>query len=557
MFKQRIASITFWMIAFWAATVVVNSAAVRHALAAEEMEMLTAAMSKHLVCHPLELMSLEKQELAVASRDLCLASVYHQTGLCPLWVTPAGPRPGASVVLDFLLKAEAEGLDPQNYEVDQISALFTAHQPDALARLDTLLTFNLIKYIHDVSRGQIKPRNADPALFAEAGDINFEPLDTIEKVQSTPDLAGYLAGLPPAHAHYTKLKKALKAYRAIEKAGGWPSIPAGKTIRPGDRDERIPVVILRLAVTGDLDPGIVQAPFYDPALKRSIARFQTRHGLAPDGVIGPNTLAAMNVPVSSDIKQIIINMTRWRWQEHDLGEKYILVNIANFDLTAFENGREVFTLPVIVGKFQHQTPIFSDRINYIDLNPFWNVPTSIARNEDLPKLRKDPQYLRKRHVRLFSGWGADAVELDSSAIDWRNVSPARMAQFKLRQDPGPWNALGQAKFIFPNKYDVYLHDTPTQNLFSRTLRDFSHGCIRVSDPSRLAAFALSNAPGGWTAEKIDALLKDGKRATLHLTTPLPVHITYQTSWVDKSGIIYFNRDVYGRDQKLRKALFND
>jgi murein L,D-transpeptidase YcbB/YkuD len=525
--------------------------------AAGDMDALTAAMSEHLVCYPLELMSLEKQQLAVTSKDLCLASVYHHTGLRPLWVTPEGPSPKASIILDFLSKAETEGLDPKNYEVDQISALFAARQPRSLARLDTLLTFNLIKYIHDVSRGRIKPRYAEPALFAEAGDVNFESLATMEKVLSVPDLAAYLASLPPAHQHYANLKRALMTYRAMEKRGGWPSITTGKTIRPGDQDDRIPAIIRRLSVTGDLDPEIAPVAYYDPLLENSIVRFQIRHGLTPDGVIGRNTFAALNVSVSSAIKQIIINMTRWRWQEHDLGEKYILVNIANFDLTAFESRREAFSFPVIVGKFQHQTPVFSDRIIYIEFNPYWNIPPSIARNEELPKLRKDPHYLVKRHIRLFSCWSADAGEIDSRTVDWKNVGWTRMGRYKLRQDPGPWNALGQVKFVFPNKYDVYLHDTPTQNLFSRTKRDFSHGCIRVSDPSGLAAFVLKDASGTWTPEEIDNIIKEGERVVIHLPEPLPVHITYQTSWVDKKGIIYFNRDVYGRDKKLLKALFNE
>jgi len=525
------------------------------------MAALTDALSEQLVCFRLELMGIEKQELAVTSKNFCLTAVYQPKDLRPYWVTPEGPGPKASIVLDFLKRAETEGLDPKNYEVDQISALFAAREPASLARLDTLLTFNLIKYIHDVSYGQIKPRFADPALFPEAGDINFKPGATMEKVLGASDFSAYLASLPPAHKHYTSLKKALKTYRDIEKDGGWPFIAAGETIRPGDYDERIPVVIRRLSVTGDLDPTMAGGPAvaeYSPSLKQSIMRFQVRHGLAPDGAIGKKTLAALNVPVADRIKQIIINMTRWRWQEHDLGEKYILVNIAHFDLTAFEAGQKAFSFPVIVGKFQHQTPIFSDRISSIDINPYWNIPTSIAKNEELPKLRKDPDYLVNRHVRLFSGWNEEAPEIDSRAIDWSTVSPDMMGQYRLRQDPGPWNALGQIKFVFPNTYDVYLHGTPTQNLFSRNQRDFSHGCIRLSDPLKLAAFALSRSAGGdWTPEKIESSIKEKERIVIRLPEPLPVHITYQTSWVDKNGLICFNRDIYGRDKKLLKALYNE
>ena len=552
-----------WILAvFWlAASVTAGSYNPGPCHASDDMTALTAAMAEHLKCYPLELLSHEKQQLAVTAKDLCLATVYHYTGLRPFWVTPAGPSPKASVVLDFLVNAEAEGLDPKSYEVDQIASLFSERSPQSLARLDTLLTFNLIKYIHDVSKGQIRLRDDEPVLFAEAGNADFTPLSSMEQVLSAPDLGAYLASLPPPHQHYRNLKAALKTYRALAEAGGWPFIPADKTIRPGERDDRIPLIVKRLSVTEDLDPEVARTlrhgGTYDWILVRAVERFQQRHGLSPDGVIGPKTLAAMNTSVGDAIRQIIINLIRWRWQEHDLGWKYLLVNIANFDLTAFDGGREVFSFPVIVGKFQHQTPIFSDRISYLEFNPYWNIPPSIAKNEELPRLRRDRHYLARRHVRLFSSWSPDAVEIRSTSVDWNSISPARMSNFKLRQDPGPWNALGRVKFVFPNHYDVYLHDTPTQNLFSRTQRDFSHGCIRVSDPVGLAAFVLTNGQTVWSREMVEGIIREGKNAVRRLPELLPVHITYQTSWVDKNGIIYFNRDVYGRDQRLIQALFRN
>jgi murein L,D-transpeptidase YcbB/YkuD len=527
------------------------------AAGAGDMGALAAAMSEHLVCYPLDLLSHEKQRIAVSSRDLCLASVYHDTGLTPLWVTPEGPGRKAGVVLKFLLDAEAEGLDPENYEAGQIAELFGARDPRSLARLDTLLTFNLIKYVHDVSRGQIRPRQEAPAQLAPATQVDFEPQATIEKALGAPDLAAYLRSLPPAHRHYRDLKRALQTYRNLSAAGGWAAVPAGASIHPGDTDERMFAVVRRLAVTGDLAADTPPVPFYDPLLEPGIKRFQARHGLDPDGVVGRNTLAAMNLPVTDRIRQIIINMTRWRWQEQDLGRKYILVNIANFDLTAFDEGREAFSFPVIVGKLQHQTPIFSDRIIYVEINPYWNVPPSIAVNEELPKLRRDPSYLVKRHIRLFSSWSGDAYEIDSQSVDWQGVSPRRMARYKLRQDPGPWNALGRIKFVFPNHYDVYLHDTPTRNLFSRIKRDFSHGCIRVSDPAGLGAFVLTHGTAVWSPDEIRAIIDEGRRTVIQLPEALPVHITYQTSWVDKNGIIYFNRDIYGRDDKLLRAMFSE
>jgi len=520
------------------------------------LDPLTTAMAEHLECYPLELLTFKDQLPSPASQNLCLAAIYHERGLSPLWVTSKGPGHRAQVILDCLKNAHDEGLDPTDYGVKQMSDMWDSLVPSSLAHLDTLVTFNLIKYVHDVSRGQIKLRYMDPILFAEAGDVDFDPLATVDECLEVLDLPAYLASLPPAHPHYTDLKKALKIYRILARRGGWKKIPLGKTIRPGDVDLRIPAIVKRLAITGDLELPVAEGEnIYMAKLVPSVKKFQTRHGLKSDGDVGPKTLKTLNIPVHKAIRQIMINMARWRWQEHFLGEKYILVNIAGFDLSGFEAGEMKIHFPVIVGKLKHQTPVFSDRVMYIDFNPYWNITPNIARNEELPKLRKDPLHLVKRHIRVFSSWQADAVELDSTTIDWNTISRGQIAGFKLRQDPGPWNALGKVKFIFPNKYDVYMHDTPTQHLFSLNKRNFSHGCIRVSDPPGLALFILSYENSGWNREKIDAILKSGKRKVVRPDVLVPVHITYQTAWVDKNGLICFNKDIYDRDKKLGQALF--
>jgi murein L,D-transpeptidase YcbB/YkuD len=249
-------------------------------------------------------------------------------------------------------------------------------------------------------------------------------------------------------------------------------------------------------------------------------------------------------------------MARWRWQAHDLGENYIMVNIAGFSLSAVKNGETILEMPVIVGKSQHQTPVFSDTIRYLDFNPFWNITTSIARNEELPALRKNPKHLVERNIRLFSSWQEDAVELDSTAIEWSTVSRAQMSRYKLRQDPGPWNALGRVKFVFPNHHSVYLHDTPTRELFDRSFRSFSHGCIRVSRPLALALFALELEDPLWSSKKIDTIVASGERKVIALSNPLPIHITYQTVWLDNQGIIRFNSDLYNRDARLLEVLLS-
>jgi len=529
-------------------------------LAQGDTDELRTALGEYLGCFRLEMMDMKRQEIAVTSKVFCLTEVYADKQPQPFWVTPEGPGPKAKLVLDFLKHAEEEGLDPANYEVEEIAALFDADGPVDLALLDALLTYNLVKYSHDVSCGSIRQPSADSKLFPGARSIEFKPRAVLEQARAAPDLAAWLADLPPAHEHYLGLKKALALYRSLEQQGGWPAVPAGEPINPGDNDTRMPLIIERLRVTDDLDPAAAhEGPYgqYSPLLVPSVMRFQRRHGLAPDGVVGKETIVAMDVPIAERIRQIIVNMTRWRWQDRVLGEKYVLVNIAGFTLSAFEAGQEHFSFPVIVGEFQHQTPVFSDRIEYIVINPHWTVPKSIARNEELPDLRKDPRALMKRRIRLFSGWSEDAPEIDSTAIDWHNVSPAMMDQYRLRQDPGPANALGRLKFVFPNPYRVYLHDTPTHKLFARNKRDFSHGCIRVSDPVGLAAFVLSGEQNGWTPQKITNAIEKEERMVIKLADPLPVHITYQTARFDKEGIVCFNNDVYGRDEKLYKVLFSN
>ena len=517
---------------------------------------LSEAISKYLVCLPLQTMEPDKNLPTFATQDLCLAAIYDKTALYPFWVTSQGPTKKAEIILNYLKNSYQDGLNPQEYGIDRLTELWPYEDADKLAELETTITYNLVKYMHDISYGQLKPLDSDPVLFAEAGDKEFNPVVAVKRAQLTRDLNLFLASLPPQHHQYLGLKAGLAHYRIIAENGGWTTVPDGPKLRPGDIDPRISAVRQRLQVTDPL-LGPKEGPAaknYDPMLKQAVLEFQRQHGLAVDGVIGKNTITALNIPIAEKIGSIRINMARWRWQAHDLGEKYVLANIASFNLKAFEGDEIVLDIPVIVGEDQHQTPVFSGNIKYIDVNPFWNIPTSIAKNEELPALRKNSHHLINRHVRLFSNWQADAVELDSTIINWHTVTEGQIAGYRLRQDPGPWNALGKIKFIFPNAYSVYMHDTPSHGLFGRTKRNFSHGCIRVSDGMSLALFLLNDQPESWPIEEFKELYKQEKRKVITLATPVPVHITYLTTWVDKNGTMSFNRDIYERDAKLYSAL---
>ena len=528
----------------------------RLSVSEEKPATLAEAMTQHLACYPLELIDFHRQKPLIDTKEFCLATIYHETGAQPLWVTPDGPGKKALIIVDFLNRVHLEGLDPVDYEFFEINNLWNSLEPSDLAQLDTLLTYNLVKYIHDMSFGQSKFRTSNPELFAEAGNIHFDPVYAIETARMADDFAHYLESLAPSHRYYRNLKDALAHIRAQPQDPDWRVIPGGGLIKPGKSDPRIPLIRQRLAA--DINPEIDEddATRYNQSLVEAITYFQQNYGLKTDGIIGPQTLAALNISRKDKIDMIRANLARWRWQDHELGSDYVMVNIADFSLTSVKDNEIMQEMPVIVGKQQHQTPVFSDKIKYLDFNPFWNITPNIARNVELPALRKNPNHLVERNIRLFSNWQEDGVELDSTTIDWQNTSRSQMSRYKLRQDPGPWNALGRVKFVFPNQHSVYLHDTPTRNLFEESLRSFSYGCIRVSQPLVLAHFMLQLEDPLWSAEKIDAIVSSGKRKVIRLSNPLPVHMTYQTVWLDNQGMIHFNNDIYNRDTKLLDVLLN-
>jgi murein L,D-transpeptidase YcbB/YkuD len=305
----------------------------------------------------------------------------------------------------------------------------------------------------------------------------------------------------------------------------------------------------RLAVTDGAAPhadaGAEQT--YDKGLVEAVEFFQTRHGIDADGAVGNGTVAALNVPVEDRIEEIVIAMERLRWMPDNLGAKYLIVNIAGFDLKQVTGGKVTDEMAVVVGKPYSRTPVFSDAVRYVELNPYWNVPPSIAVKEELPILKRNPGGLAASGFEAVRG---DTV-LPLTAVSWGQYGPGNFP-FQLRQRPGPKNALGRAKFVFPNKFNVYLHDTPSQAAFDKTDRAFSHGCIRLSRPIDLAGDVLGDVPG-WDRARIDSVVASGKRTVVNLTKPLPIHITYQTAWVD-NGKANFRNDVYEQDLKLVNAL---
>ena len=484
-----------------------------------------------------------------------LVVIYTKTGLQPLWVTSNGPGEKAEILLAVLKNSELDGLIPEQYHVNRITSLWNGTTPEELIDLDTLLTLAFITYAHDAQQGRTHFRKSNPDILVKDEDTSaFYELALIKTALSAPDFNQFMDSLLPPHKYYRNLRAALPRYQNLAAAGGWLPVAAGKSIHPGEQDSRIPAIRKRLQIEGFLQSATTDTLVYDDMLVQAVSQFQLRHGLTDDGVIGKSTIVAMNIPAQQKVRQIIINLERWRWEAHDLGKKYVLVDIAGFTLEGIENDRVILEMPVIVGTQHHETPVFSDLIQYIDLNPYWNVPASIARNEMLADLRKNPHYLNTKHIRLFSDRTSEAREIDPLSINWSQVSPNKMGQFALRQDPGKWNALGAIKFVFPNSFDVYMHDTPEQSFFKRSNRAFSHGCIRLGNPRKLAEFLLGGSEKGWSSEQLNELISTGKRTIIHLPTPLPVHITYQTVTSDQDGRISFHMDIYDRDQQPGEIL---
>jgi murein L,D-transpeptidase YcbB/YkuD len=301
-----------------------------------------------------------------------------------------------------------------------------------------------------------------------------------------------------------------------------------------------------LRLTGDL----VAAPpaaleLFDETLARAVRAFQERHGLEVDGVVGPTTRAALNIPVETRVQQIAANMARWRRLPQHLGARYLLVNIPNFTLDVVEQDRVVMSMRTVVGTPQQRTPVFSALLSSLVLSPYWRIPSSIARQEILPRLRREPGYLATQHIKLWRGQGAEAQEVDARRIDWSAVT-ARHFDYSLRQEPGAHNALGRIKFQFPNAYSVYMHDTPQRALFARPVRAFSHGCVRLEQPIALAEYLLRDEPY-WTRDRVLATIARGVERYVPLPAALPVHLVYWTAWVTDAGTLHFRPDIYGHD----------
>jgi murein L,D-transpeptidase YcbB/YkuD len=504
----------------------------------------------------------EAPEFSHQSHDAALASFYERRNHVPAWLTGTESRnPQITALFACLEAADMEGLNPELYRLDKLNALVADYyrqvasqdpiDPHLVATLDILLTEAFFRFGSHLASGRV-----DPATVSEDWSIRTRaPILTrlLEKGLADGNVAEVLAYLRPDHPGYHNLRQVYLDHLGIVVRGGWPQVPEGPTLRPGERDERIITLRSRLAASGDLPAVFVsEDDLYDQAVEEAVRRFQSRHGLVSDGQVGKNTLAALNVPAAARVEQIAMNLERWRWLPRLFRPRHIMVNIADFRLTLVDSGMVLSTMRVVVGKKERPTPILSGELTYLELNPYWNIPHKLAQDDILPLVSSDPEYLQKQGIRVFSSWNATAAELASDSIDWVNLTPANFA-YKLRQDPGPANALGRIKFIFQNKRSVYLHDTPARHLFRRAQRSFSSGCVRVEKPIELALELLRDDPG-WTRKKLLEVIANDQTRSVDLPQPIPVYLLYWTAWVDEAGRVQFREDIYDYDTTLQLAL---
>ena len=528
--------------------------------------------------------------------DKGLPKLYEENNYSLFWIKPSGPSPAAYEMVEIIRNSDDEALNPQDYNIEEIESILTridnnnksgnSLKEEDMAELELLLSNAFLTYGHDVHYGRVRAEQINLELLSGEKPVNINQM--LVQATNNGEIENTLNTLMPKYPMYGKLKVSLKEYKEIASNGGWQPYPYGEKFKKGARGQRVIALRVRLKATGELDSSTPNSEVFDETLEIAVKKYQERNGLYVDGVVGKSTKETLNVPVDVRISQIELTMERWRLLPQYLGNRYILVNIANYHLYGVDNNNNALTMRIVVGKPEWNTPMFSEEMTHIVMNPYWNIPPSILKDDIAPRIRQDSEYLSKKGIDAVGlqapkkivleeseqievvenveapqeSEGGDNQEPQLSEAEIQNkiaqeeyIAKVLSGNYRLRQNPGPGNPLGQIKFLFPNKHSVYLHDTPNRGFFKRAQRNFSHGCIRVEHPLQLAEFVLaSNAE--WDQSKIKSKINSRKTKTVHLNQTIPVYILYFTSWVDDQGNVNFHKDVYGLDQTLSNALRN-
>ena len=461
-------------------------------------------------------------------------NLYKSFGDTPLWLTSDGlAKERASALTNAILGISGDALRLDAYPIAELSAALTAIKKgtptaEQWANADVLLSATYAGMGEDLMVGQIEPKSVGQSWHI---DPNEDDVDSALVNSMRDTLERGINEMRPPDEDYAALQKELERYRAMSAKDGWPRVASGKALRAGQKDspERITALRQRLAAEGYVAADSGGAPgVYDATLAAAVGEFQRRHAITVDKTLNPETVSSLNVPMGYRLGQIAANLERYRWLPRWLGERYVYVNVPTFQLIAFDSGEKVLEMKVIVGQeFEDKaTPVFSDSMETVVFRPYWNVTPDIQRKEIEPKLASDPGYMDRENMEYYKDGGVQ----------------------RIRQKPGGKNALGFVKFLFPNNFNIYLHDTPNHELFNKDVRAFSHGCIRIEKPADLAQWVL-----GWDAAKVDEAMSTGPdNHSVRLPSKLPVYITYGTAFV-RDGELYFGNDLYHRDDKLVKA----
>ena len=529
------------------------------ALAEEETpEPLTVRLQKKIETERQRARFTCRGELICGVADLPL--FYTRRGFQPAWATDATLHTADSLVA-AIHAARRDGLQTADYHLAQIEFLIGALKrdrflglppdPDQLVDLDLLATDAFLVLGSHLLGGRVNPETLHAEWLAYNPKTDLAGI--LETALAARQIEAALDRLRPPHAGYADLKAALQRYRDIETLGGWPPLPDNMSAQAVDFGDQIALLRQRLSVSGDLSLQEIQGEKrYNKFLEEAVRRFQVRHGLPPTGRVDKQTLNELNVPAAVRIRQMELNLERWRWIPHEMGARHLLVNAADYRLTVVENGRPLWDMRVVVGRDYRSTPVFSADLQYLEINPYWNVPQKIAVQDILPKVKQNPEYLIRKHFKVFEDWRAGANEIDPLTVDWSKVTK-RNFHFKLRKEPGPSNDLGRIKFMMPNRFAVYLHDTPNRKLFAKNYRSYSSGCIRLEKPLELAEYLLRDDPK-WTYQNILRAIDSEENRIVRLKKAVPVHLLYWTAWVDPEGVVNFRNDIYKRDPRLDVAL---
>ncbi|HXZ53948.1 MAG TPA: L,D-transpeptidase family protein [Burkholderiales bacterium] len=492
-----------------------------------------------------------------------LRALYKGQRYAPLWQGPGKPTTQARELVRLLLDAGTYGLRPSDYDADRVDAemqnLLVARDAPAARRaeFDLLVSASALRFVRHLHYGRVDPRAAGFELYTPRSDLD-EP-GVIRRLALGRRPEAVLETIEPPFGHYRLLRSALGRYRQLASDPGLTALPrfGGGAVKPGGRYAGAAALRRLLVALGDLDSGAAnESDVIDESLTAALQRFQRRHGLSADGILGPRTYAALTIPLAERVRQIELTLERWRWLR-PFATPPIVVNLPAFRLYAFrateDRESEMLKMDVIVGQSypETQTPVFFAEMKYVVFRPYWDVPDTILQREMLPAIRDNPRFLSSNHMELVRGWGDEPTVVPATP---ENIEALAAGGLRLRQQPGPHNALGAIKFVLPNYHSVYLHSTPTGHLFGETRRDLSHGCIRVGDPAGLAAHVLRNAADGWNEDRIREAMNGPPNQRVNLVRPIPVMILYATAMATESGQMLFFDDIYGHDQKLDELL---